>query len=74
MMNQVDMRKEAGELNGREVSLASDEESMMQTPAPSQNGSIRVADTSAEIPTSSSGKEKRVSAPTSFPRNFSTIW
>ena len=65
MMNQVDMRKEAGELNDREVS--SDEEAMMQTPAPSQNGSIIVADTS------SSGKEKRVSAPTSFPSNFSTI-
>ena len=73
MANQVDMRKEAGELNDREVSLASDEESMMQTPAPSQNGSIRVADTSAEFHTSSSGKEKRVSAPTSFPSNFSTI-
>lgn len=63
------MRKEAGELNDQDVSLASDEESMMQTPAQSQNGSFRVADTSGEYNTAA----KRISAPTSFPSNFSSI-
>lgn len=69
--SQVDMRQEAGDLYDQEVSLASEEESMMQTPAPSHNGSIRVTETSGEAVRSPT--EKRISAPTSFPSNFSTI-